>query len=47
MAELTMTTFVSLDGVMQSPGMPSEDPSGNFPTAAGLFPMPTPIWGKR
>ena len=30
MRELAILTFVSLDGVMQAPRMPDEDPSGGF-----------------
>jgi dihydrofolate reductase len=37
MRKLIASTFTSLDGVMQAPGGPAEDPTGNFSSGGWMF----------
>jgi len=46
MAELTLTTFPTVDGVMQAPGGLGEDRSGNFPHGGWLVPHADADMGK-
>ena len=44
--KLTVQTFLTLDGVMQAPGGPEEDPSESFTHGGWQAPFPDPAVGE-
>jgi dihydrofolate reductase len=44
--KLTVQTFLTLDGVMQAPGGPEEDPSDSFTHGGWQAPFPAPAVGE-
>ncbi|MEU9009027.1 dihydrofolate reductase family protein [Streptomyces sp. NPDC048479] len=46
MAQLSITTFATLDGVMQAPGGPNEDPSGGFELGGWSVPYGDDDFGR-
>jgi len=47
MRKIIVSTFSSLDGVMQAPGGPAEDPTGGFTLGGWVFPHFDPALGSR
>lgn len=46
MRKLIVFSFISLDGVMQAPGGPEEDPTGGFKHGGWVFPYFDDFLGK-
>ena len=46
MRKINVLTFITLDGIMQGPGGPTEDPSGNFTHGGWLVPYSDDFLGK-